>query len=455
MTLNVSLLREQPAITLANAVVVALSGGVDSVVLLHLAVRALHAGDISSLRAIHIHHQLNEQADSWANFCQQLCKDYAIPCLIRKVNLENIAKNGIEKAARDSRYHVFENHLKTNECLLMGHHQDDQAETALFRTLRGSDPYGLSSIPQQRNVGKGYLFRPFLSVTRQDIKEYAHACSLKWVEDSSNDQDVFDRNYLRHRVIPLLKARWPQISKTLAETASQCQSSQRLLEEIAIDDLRLAGKKVSFPFMGEVLAINCLKLSTLSDDRQQNLLKQWLRKHYQVTPGKTAVQQMLHAVKNAEADKLPCLKIHHLYLRCFQQWLFVDPLKSLPVIEPLLLNFCDDSSPICFEGGQLEYVLSEQSPGITTKLTTAEITSRPYIKKIRPFAIKNRKGRKSLKKWLNELKVPPWLRDHIPLLIKDDELLAIPGLLTNVIFSAKTCDKSWSLSWRFTTKSTQ
>ena len=204
----------------AKAWHVALSGGLDSTVLLHLLVQLRQIHSLPPLAAVHVHHGLQVAADAWPAHCQALCDALSVPLQVFRVQVQ--AGASLERAARDARYQAFVAVTQAQEVLLTGQHRDDQAETVLFRLLRGTGVSGLAGMPHQRTLGEGHLCRPLLDVSRAELEVYARAHALTWVEDPSNTQTDFSRNYLRHEVFPALTKRWPQATASMARSAAHC-----------------------------------------------------------------------------------------------------------------------------------------------------------------------------------------------------------------------------------------
>lgn len=212
---------------------VGLSGGLDSVVLLHLLHKTRLAPGLV-VSALHVHHGLSAQADEWAQFTARLCEEWSIPFSVRHVAVKPQG-DGLEAAARAARYGAFEQ--SDADVLLLAHHANDQAETVLFNLLRGSGVSGLSGMPVQRMLGEKLIVRPLLGVGRAELLTYAQAHGLHWVEDESNASLAFSRNHLRHAVLPQLAKRYPSVVSTLARTAGHLAEADQLLEELALIDV--------------------------------------------------------------------------------------------------------------------------------------------------------------------------------------------------------------------------
>ncbi|EGH28298.1 tRNA(Ile)-lysidine synthetase, partial [Pseudomonas syringae pv. japonica str. M301072] len=252
---------------------VGFSGGLDSTVLLHLLAELASRETLPALNAIHVHHGLQTAADGWPEHCQQVCKTLGVAFESVRVQVEPAAS--LEQAARQARYSAFSERLVEGEVLLTGQHRDDQAETLLFRLLRGAGVRGLAAMPDQRVLGRGHLLRPLLDVSRKQLEDYAHRHGLNWIEDPSNDDQQFSRNFLRSQVVPLLTSRWPQAAASLARTARHLGEAQQLLDELALQDIANAQAATSFTWVGlPVLSLG--PIAALSAARQRNALRHWL-----------------------------------------------------------------------------------------------------------------------------------------------------------------------------------
>ena len=207
----------------------ALSGGRDSIVLLDMVHRWLQSHKGPELHAIHIHHGLSDRADHWARLCEQHCADRGVPFECHRVSVSRDLGLGLEAAAREARYAIFENRLGPGEVLMQGHHQDDQVETVLYRLLRGAGPRGLAGIPATRSLGVGRIIRPLLTSSRAEITAWAEASKLLFEDDPSNVDTSFDRNFLRHEVLPLIATRWPSFRQTVTRAA--------LLQQLTLAEL--------------------------------------------------------------------------------------------------------------------------------------------------------------------------------------------------------------------------
>ncbi|WP_298446761.1 tRNA lysidine(34) synthetase TilS [uncultured Marinobacter sp.] len=391
---------------------VALSGGLDSTLLLHLAALC-HSG----VRALHINHQLQANAGDTEVFCREFCAELDIPLTVQPVSVKLGAGpgEGLEEAARKARYSVFETLLEPDDVLLMAHHGDDQAETVLFRMFRGSGVAGLAGMPETRPLGQGRLARPLLGVDRAELELHARQAGLSWVDDPSNTDQKFDRNFLRISILPALKKRWPGLNQRLRHSAGACSESDFLNQRLAELQWRsLGGHKRRLPVAG---------LGALSLVEQKNLLRWWvLRAGYDV-PSISDWSQVLGDLLQAAEDRSPELRGDNYSLRRFQGELYLVPESADLPKEPVTLQF---GEPVQWGEWTIRLI-----PSFTAKAATPpiRICTRQGGERIRFHAGGQSK---SLKKWLQEQAVPPWERLRLPLVFRgvepEKELIAIGDL---------------------------
>ncbi|MFM2485865.1 tRNA lysidine(34) synthetase TilS [Celerinatantimonas yamalensis] len=412
--------------------VVALSGGIDSVVLTHLLWRYRQISPTFKLAAVHVHHGLSANADDWLFFCQQLCDQWQIPLFDRHVQVTQGHRLSLEEQARHVRYQVFEQMTGQGYAVVCAHHQDDQAETFLLNLKRGSGCAGLAGMPHCRALGKSTLLRPLLSFSRAQIEAYAERHKLCHIVDESNDDERFDRNYIRHQILPRLNQRWPQFTQQISQSCQWLAQSQQLQGELAEIDLR--------QYMDAKGRLS-EKMSELSSARQVNLLRFWLRQQTGFYPSQYQLQQICQQMQCAP-DRAPKIDINEGSLRRFQHfWQWVKPLPSATALiwsypfAPINLPRMTLSMEA---GGQL------RSPHINE---IVKICFRPDVGTIsmRPVG---RGGSRTLKKLLQELQIPPWQRDHVPLLFYGEHWVALADQLIDERFIAPETDGR-QLNWQF------
>ena len=402
-------LRQPPA-----GIQVALSGGMDSCVLLVLA--HLYCQEHGyPLQAIHVHHGLSPHADAWLAHCQQLCAYFAIPLQTRKVHLDT--PTNLEAQARHARYQVFAQVLRPDEVLLQGHHQQDQAETFLYRALRGAGVRGLGAIPVQRVLtlpqGQAYLVRPLLTIDRPTLHAFAEDIGLIWVDDESNQSTRFDRNYLRHQVLPVLQERWPQAQQQLALSAQYCQQAHSLLKTYLQADLQ----QVLAHTPADMRALSRRSLqapfNTWPWTRQRAVLAAWLES-YGVHLAGHLWTELRTSVLAAAPDAQACLSWqgHHLYQ--YRQHLYLVPALT-EKINPNWHTTWSGEAPLVTPWGTWHYqIQGPQAEAFHVRLRQGGET-----------LAMGRRGTQSLKNLLQSLGIPPWERPYLPYVYHQGCLIAV------------------------------
>ena len=390
----------------------ALSGGLDSTVLLHLLTTYARHHPSPSLRAVHIHHGLQTVADTWPAHCQRLCDALEVPLQIIHVNVAPGAS--LEQAARTARYEAFTQVLGPGEVLFTAQHRDDQAETLLFRLLRGAGLKGLAGMPAQRPLGQGTLVRPLLRTSRAALEAHAEAHGLAWIEDPSNTDERFARNALRHSVFPVLAQHWPNASVNLARSAEHLAEALEVLGELADADLAAApGVPEGIDWGLDSLDLACL--ARLTPARQRNALRHWL------SP-RTRLPDTRHwagwdALRDAAADAQP-------------RWHLTDGLLLRSHGRVWWLG----SSWQAFAGGEQPWPDPQQAlalPANGEVRLTGTMPMGPLHIAYRQGGeslVSPQRGRRDLKRLLNEARVPSFLRHRLPLLFQGDTLLAVANL---------------------------
>nr|WP_085851151.1 tRNA lysidine(34) synthetase TilS [Klebsiella pneumoniae] len=352
---------------------VAFSGGLDSTVLLHQLVLLREQDPSLTLRAVHVHHGLSAHADDWVAHCRQICQQWQVPLVVHHVTLAR-GGLGVEAHARAARYQAFQDTLNAGEVLVTAQHQDDQCETLLLALKRGSGPTGLSAMAPSSAFAGSRLLRPLLNETRESLRQWALAHQLSWIEDESNQDDTYDRNFLRLRVIPVLRERWPHFSEAVARSASLCAEQEQLLDEM------LAAELASLVAEDGSLAI--APLATMSPPRRAALLRRWLAGQQAPMPAREVPERLWHEVALAREDASPCLRL-------------ADGLGEL-TLQP---------------GGRLR-------PPSADEPVTVRFRASGHLH------IVGRHGGRKLKKLWQELGVAPWRRDTTPLLFYGETPIA-------------------------------
>lgn len=410
--------------------VVAFSGGLDSTALLH-ALNESGAG--IPVVAIHINHGLQESAAAWQAHCRSVAAEFGIDYESIDVNVQLESGKGPEASAREARYGALLARLQSNDWLISAHHREDQAETLLLNLIRGSGPAGVAGIGDIRRFGPGWLARPLLNIDRESLRTYAEEHALKWVEDPSNVDRRFDRNFLRHEILPRLGARWPDIATRLQRSAGHAGEASQLLAELAAIDLEQLGGRP------ERLSVD--GLLKLSDARQRNLIRYCLRALGLATPTALQLERVLTEAIPARVDAQPLVSWpggavrryrNHLYL--LQEHL-AAPLASQPV-SGATVQLGRGLGTLCF-APDAGFGLSEAivSSGLTLRAREGG----------EEIQLPGQGHTKKLKKLLQEEGVVPWMRDRIPLIYAGEQLVAVGDLW---IAADASVERGISVLWR-------
>lgn len=296
---------------------IAFSGGLDSTALLALFKKFCQNQPLFHIRAIHIHHGLSPNADSWLAHCRQICALFDVPFIAEKVQLKR--SQGIEADAREARYQAFKAHLRPNETLVTAHHQQDQSESFLLALKRGSGLQGLGAMQAQSQLFAMPIFRPLLNFSRQQLEAYVQQQQLSWIEDESNLDNRYDRNFLRNQVLPLLRQRWDFFDKTLQRSAQHCYEQQQLINE-------LLAPAFAQCYRPQDQSLNLEPFNQFSNAKQAALLRFWLQRHKVDMPSTSQLEQLRATMLAAAQDKQPEFKLGDNLIRRYQKRLFLTPI---------------------------------------------------------------------------------------------------------------------------------
>jgi len=412
--------------------VIAYSGGVDSQVLLHALAKLKQAKKLpNSLTVCHVNHGLSENASTWQNFAQQACQKLKLPFVACQVNVKKQAQQSLEALAREARYEALQSIYNEQSLIITGHHRDDQAETFLLALKRGSGLKGLSAMAAETKQGKDILARPLLNISRTEIVSYANANKLNWVEDESNSDTRFDRNFIRQQIMPLLSERWPSIAQTITRSSSHCLEGQLLLNELAEQDL--VSSQLS------ELCLSVSELSKLSTARFNNLIRYFLGQHNYLMPSTEQLAQVYQQLF-ANEDKNPAVKVADNYLRRYKEALyltadFIDVsdwqthiccYEKESVAIAKVIELPDGLGKLTFSNSSQSFELSKLGQRIALPSKAQKVTLR--FCHSNPTCLPDyRHHSRSLKKILQELNIPPWQRKRIAFLYYDNVLVAAIG----------------------------
>lgn len=392
---------------------VAYSGGLDSCVLLHLLARAAQRHELPPIRAVHVHHGLQAAAEGWPAHCQQLCDALGVALDVQYVQV--VPGASLERAAREARYAAFAGLMGPGEVLLLAQHQDDQAETLLYRLLRGAGVSGLAAMAHSRRLGPGHAVRPLLEVPRKTLEAYATSQGLRWVEDPSNGDTGFARNFLRQDILPRLAAHWPAASAVLTRAAAHQAEAQTLLQELAEIDLQRSRGHLGVSWLN----IPCLDLPALrqlSEARQRNLLRHWLCDQTRMPDSRH--WQGWADLRDAAADGTPLWRLEGGELRRHGDrllWLgagWHTPWSSHEQPWPTVRQ------PLELPGNGVVRLVGQVPDGRLSigYRQGGEVLNVPG------------RGRRDLKRLLQEAGVPEFIRPRLPLLRRDGQVVAVANL---------------------------
>ena len=399
-------------------IVVGLSGGVDSVVLLHCLSRIASSLELR-LSALHIHHGLSPNADGWARFCEELCRAAAVPFEQAQVTVADRSRLGVEAAAREARYAVFSQ--VEADAVALAHHQDDQAETLLLQLLRGAGVRGLSAMPVTRllNADTGLkLIRPLLGVRRAQIKAYSAASRLAWVEDETNLELSYERNYLRAEILPRLAQRYPGCTETLTRAAHNLADAAELLDDVAAVDL-------ASTLDGPGVAVSAL--SKLTPAHARNLLRWVIQQHGLPIPSRDQLEEALRQAINARRDGRLTVKLGAAWLRRHRGHLYLERAQS-EVPRGWSQAWCGQAQICLPQGlGRVGFECVMGAGLSVQRLRSDGSVIQPRSGGERMCLAANRPSR-TLKNLLQEAGVPQWERDRLPLLFAGSALVWVPGI---------------------------
>jgi len=463
----------------AFSLCIAYSGGLDSTVLLHAAARMCAAHPGYSLRAVYIDHQLHADSGRWRAHCESIAASLGVPCEGRQVEVRRQAGKSLEAAAREARYAALAGLLEPQELLLTAHHADDQLETVLLALMRGAGPRGLSAMLPAQRLGQGWLMRPLLAFTRAELEAWAYQERLDWIHDPSNGDTAFDRNYLRHRILPVLQERWPAAARSAARSASHLGEASGVLDAVAAADL---------PAVGDGTCLDVDMLRALNPARRRNLLRYWIRRHGMSAPSTRKLAAIEHDMLVARKDRVPCvvwegggLRRHAGLLYCVRTLGGSPGVPGMPggegvpekggvseegalrwrTAQPFLLPQrlgrlrLVPGSPGSHPGSNLG---SDPTGGPVCPTSRSEAAALALGKLPAVLDVRFRRGGESLrpagdahhrklKKLLQSRGVLPWWREYVPLIYSDGRLVAVGNLWVAQEFAAVAGEPSARIVW--------
>jgi tRNA(Ile)-lysidine synthase len=415
---------------------VAFSGGLDSTVLLHALARALIDRPNYRMRAAHVDHQLQRDSASWRQHCGSVALSLQIEFVPLVVKVTADSESSPEAAAREARYAALREILKPNEVLLTAHHADDQLETMLLALMRGAGLRGLSGVPSVQIFGGGWLARPLLDFARAELEEWARSEQLQWLEDPSNQNTSFDRNFLRHRVLPALRERWPGAAHSATRSTAHLREAGRLLDVLAAADLESVA-------LGSCLSMT--QLASLAPARRRNVLRHWIRQHGMRAPSTRKLATIERDLLIAREDRLPCVewddvevRRHRGLLYCMRQRPAFEPADPLPWNVSQVLELPAQLGRLRAQRDALGGLAAERVP------RALQVHFRRGGEELQPAGDAHHR---KLKKLLQDARVLPWWRDRVPLIYAGEQLVAVGDLWIAEEFAARGGEEALRIVW--------
>ncbi len=435
----------QRAVPNGSRLLVALSGGVDSVVLLDVLVQ-LRVRHRLALAALHVNHQLQPQAGDWAAFCRALCDDRGVPLRVTRVRVP--AGNSVEDAARQARYAVL---LKQPvDFVALAHNQDDQAETVMLHLLRGSGVHGLAGMREVTPASRAgatashtrdsapKLFRPLLDVPRALIERYARERKLQWIEDPTNAETYFLRNFVRREILSRIETRVPAYRSALSRLVRHAGEAAQLLDELAaLDAAGIGGTSGGLPWQ---------RLRAMSEPRAKNLLRFFLAWQGVRVPSAERLNEAVRQIMIAKRDARIRIDLGGAALRRFRDVLMLTP-QAPRAGDGIKSTWSGERTLVLDEFGGTLHMKPATGSGISAeKLSTGVVTIRRRRggERIQPDA---RRPRRSVKNLLQEARLPPWERERLPFLYCGDDLVWVPGIGIDTRFQAGPQEAGWHPRW--------
>jgi len=415
---------------------VAFSGGLDSTVLVHALARAIADRPHYRMRAAHVDHQLHPDSERWSEQCGRVAQSLRIEFVPLVVTLAASPEAGVEAAAREARYGALREILKPNEVLLTAHHADDQLETMLMALMRGAGLRGLSGVPSVQIFGGGWLARPLLEFGRAELEQWARAEQLQWLEDPSNENTSFDRNFLRSRVLPALRERWPAAAHSATRSTAHLREASRLLDVLAATDLETVAS-------GPCLAM--ARLANLAPARRRNVLRHWIRQQGMRVPSTRKLATIERDLLIAREDRLPCVewdgvevRRHRGLLYCMRQRMPFEPADTLTWNVSQVLELPAQLGRLRVQRDPLGGLSAARLPA------ALQVHFRHGGEALQPAGDAHHR---KLKKLLQDSRVLPWWRDRMPLIYAAERLVAVGDLWIADEFAARGGEDALRIVW--------
>ncbi|MFD0965357.1 tRNA lysidine(34) synthetase TilS [Seminibacterium arietis] len=408
------------------------SGGLDSTVLVSLFSELQKIRPHIQIKVIHIHHGLSPNADNWAFHCQQVCHNLGLPFEVQRVQVNS--KAGLEAGAREARYQAIKEHLPPTAIFVTAHHLQDQTETFFLALKRGSGLQGLGAMQPQSTVFNVPVFRPLLPFSRQQLLEYANKCNLTWIEDESNQNNYYDRNFLRNEILPLLRQRWSHFDQSVQRSAQHCIEQQQLINELLATEFQQRFNKNDRTF-------DVNGFTPQAKTKQNFLLRQWIAQFNLTMPSVIQLEHINRDVIFADSDRNPTYYLAPYTIRRYQQTLYLT--KPFADLRQIRLEIKLDQRITLPD--QLGYIkLRKSEPHFIASWTQVNhqqiehklpITNQPIeIRFTYAGKVRSKTGiNQDIKKCWQQHKIPPWQRQRTPLVFYGNTFIAALGLFEQYI----------------------
>lgn len=429
-----TLLRDLPAV---ERFWLAFSGGCDSHVLLHAAAQLRRDGMLPAVHAVHVDHGLQAASSEWARHCAAVCAELEIPLTLLRIDARAVAGESPEAAARHGRYRAIAEVMTAGDCLLTAHHQDDQAETLLLQLLRGGGPHGLAAMPALSAFAAGRHARPLLSFPREELRRYAQRHGLRWIDDPSNNDSGFDRNYLRNRVMPVLRERWPAVARVFSRGAAHQAEAAQLLDTLAEQDLQHCSAD------GRSLSIAAL--AALDGARQRNVLRYWLKGLGFKLPDAVRLDQVQRQLLHAAPDRTPEVAWQGVTVRRYRDQIHAMA-PQIVIASDTVLSW-DLTQSLSLPDGSSLIAVAAQGSGVRRASCREQGVTVRYRHGGESCQIAERGVTRPLKKLLQERGVPSWERERIPLIYVGERLAAVADIWVCAPCHATTNEEGLVFEW--------
>lgn len=420
-----------------NHLTIALSGGIDSVVLLHL-LASLSKQMQFTLSAVHVNHGISSNATLWSKFCCNLCHAYDVSIYVAYLQIKKEPGISLEAIAREKRYRIF-NHMQA-DYVVLAQHLNDQAETLLLQLFRGAGIKGLSAMPivrKQISDSAPQILRPLLEISRSRIEAYARQNKLSWINDESNDSIIFNRNFLRHEILPLLRERYPRYPETLSRTSRHLSEASSLLDKLAeidIENCLVSGK------------LQVSSMRKLTFPRAKNLLRCALLQHGANLPSTAKLEDILNQLLSARIDSQLHISFGNTEIRCYKDAVYILPRRMHPEVTMQVEWRGETHLTLKYLNSSIHFT-QVKNQGISQQ----KIMNEPIMIRLRSggerFTPACNRPRRSLKNLLQEASIPPWERNAMPLLFCGEKLVWVPGIGIDCEFQVKSGGLGILPSW--------